>query len=531
MPQHTVLVLMAGVAEALAAIHHAGIVHRDLKPSNVLLAADGPKVIDFGIARALEATSLTRTGMSVGSPQFISPDQLRGGVVTAAADMFALGGTACYAATGRAPFGEGDAASLLYRVMHDEPDLAGCPPALRPLITACLAKEPAGGPTPGQLIDACRTQAGPAVAFGDSWLPPAITADLAQHAPSAAPGPPTPPPGATAPPPAVPAQRPPGPAPAAGFAAATARDPGLAGPGAAGPTPARGVPGAPVPTRFAGAVTPPQFAPQPPPPSAYGQQWGGPPTQTPYRGQPQQPQSGQQWGPPPGGQPARPAAGWAGGPPAGPPYGQQVPAPGTVPVPPWQQGPQPPARSVWRRLWPVLTAAAVVVAGLVSYLVAASGPAGSPGPDRPSPTPASTLDSCVSGTWVGGPQVNPTVIGSTPVTLTSPHGLAYTFKPDGTGTVVASAADTFTGTYQGKPVTLETDGTQAFTWRSSKGELQFRTGKHTGSYTLRYSSGATIGTGAFSMTDTPSTYHCTGSTLQMTDVGDAGSEQLMRSGS
>src|SRR6202035_4411655 len=115
MPEAMVFRLIAGVAEALQAIHAAGVIHRDLKPSNVLLAPDGPRVIDFGIARALEATPLTRTGMRVGSPQFMAPEQVRGGVVPPAADVFALGALAGYAVLGRAPFGEGSETAVLYR--------------------------------------------------------------------------------------------------------------------------------------------------------------------------------------------------------------------------------------------------------------------------------------------------------------------------------------------------------------------------------------------------------------------------------
>src|SRR5580704_9768670 len=112
MPEATVFRLIAGVAEALQAIHAAGVIHRDLKPSNVLLAPDGPRVIDFGIARALEATALTRSGMMVGSPQFMAPEQIRDQPVTPAIDVFALGSLAAYAARGRSPFGEGHSAAV-----------------------------------------------------------------------------------------------------------------------------------------------------------------------------------------------------------------------------------------------------------------------------------------------------------------------------------------------------------------------------------------------------------------------------------
>ena len=159
MPEVMVFRLIAGVAEALQAIHAAGLVHRDLKPSNVLLAPDGPRVIDFGIARAMEATSLTRTGMMVGSPQFMAPEQILDKPVTPAIDVFALGSLAAYAAAGRAPFGEGHTAAVSYRVLHQPPDLDGCPPQLRTLIERCLSKEAAARPAPGQIVDFCLARA------------------------------------------------------------------------------------------------------------------------------------------------------------------------------------------------------------------------------------------------------------------------------------------------------------------------------------------------------------------------------------
>jgi hypothetical protein len=188
MPADSVFLLMAGVAEALAAIHAAGVVHRDLKPSNVLLAADGPRVIDFGIARAAEATAVTRTGMRVGSPQYMSPEQVRGGTVTGAADLFALGGLAAFAATGRGPFGAGTEEVVLYRVLHADPDLDDCPAQLRALIGSCLAKDAAARPSPAELIESCRDLAAvKTVEFTESWLPPAVAAELTRHAAPAAP--------------------------------------------------------------------------------------------------------------------------------------------------------------------------------------------------------------------------------------------------------------------------------------------------------------------------------------------------------
>jgi serine/threonine protein kinase len=140
--------------------------------------------------------------MRVGSPQYMSPEQVRGGTVTGAADVWALGPLACCAATGRTPFGEGSQEAVLYRVLHAEPDLAGCPAPLLPLIEACLAKDPAARPLPGAVIEACRERAaGKTVEFSDSWLPPALAADLTSHA-APAPEP------APAAPETVPARRP-----------------------------------------------------------------------------------------------------------------------------------------------------------------------------------------------------------------------------------------------------------------------------------------------------------------------------------
>jgi serine/threonine kinase PknH len=182
-PEQSVLLLVAGVAEALQAIHAVGLVHRDLKPSNVLLAADGPRVIDFGIARAIQEPGLTRTGMLVGSPQFISPEQAQGGAVTAAADVFALGALAAYAATGRPSFGTGDGTAVLYRVLHQDPDLSGCSDRLLAVIGPCLAKDPTARPAPAQVIEQCRALVPPrTLVFTQSWLPPATAADLGSHA-------------------------------------------------------------------------------------------------------------------------------------------------------------------------------------------------------------------------------------------------------------------------------------------------------------------------------------------------------------
>ncbi|MER6460786.1 protein kinase [Streptomyces sp. NPDC001228] len=149
----SVLALAAGLAEALTSIHAAHLVHRDLKPSNVLLADDGPRVIDFGIARSVESETITRAGLMIGSPGFMSPEQVEGGEVTGASDVFALGAVLTFAATGGNPFGDGSTPSLLYRVVHDGPDItAVTDPDLASLIAACLAKDPARRPTPREIL-------------------------------------------------------------------------------------------------------------------------------------------------------------------------------------------------------------------------------------------------------------------------------------------------------------------------------------------------------------------------------------------
>jgi serine/threonine protein kinase len=153
LPPEAVLSLAAGLAEGLQAIHRAGLVHRDLKPSNVLLASDGPRVIDFGISWAGEGVRLTDDGMTVGSPGYLSPEQARGREVDEASDVFSLGAVLAYAATGEGPFGDGPDQALMYRVVHEPPELSRVPDELRWLIESCLAKKPGYRPTVGQLLD------------------------------------------------------------------------------------------------------------------------------------------------------------------------------------------------------------------------------------------------------------------------------------------------------------------------------------------------------------------------------------------
>ncbi|MFE4647406.1 serine/threonine-protein kinase [Streptomyces sp. NPDC056707] len=160
LPVPAVLWLTAGVAEALQAIHGSGIVHRDLKPSNVLLASDGPRVIDFGISLATGVSSYTATGSTIGTPQFMAPEQASGGAVTAATDVFALGQIAAFAALGEPLYGDGPAVSVLYRIVHSEPDLSLLPTRLRPLIARCLAADPAERATLAEVVEWCREQLG-----------------------------------------------------------------------------------------------------------------------------------------------------------------------------------------------------------------------------------------------------------------------------------------------------------------------------------------------------------------------------------
>ncbi|MFD5746049.1 serine/threonine-protein kinase [Streptomyces sp. NPDC127033] len=188
MPVATVLLLVAGIAEALQVIHHAGIVHRDLKPSNVLLAADGPRVIDFGIARAADTTALTGTGVSVGTPSFMSPEQAAGTSCTAATDIFALGQIAVFAATGVAAFGDGSSHAVLYRIVHEDPDLSRLPDELREIVTGCLRKDAELRPSAARIIELCgQASQDPALRRPDGWLPSSYSADLTQ---AAAPTPP-----------------------------------------------------------------------------------------------------------------------------------------------------------------------------------------------------------------------------------------------------------------------------------------------------------------------------------------------------
>ncbi|MFV6027069.1 bifunctional serine/threonine-protein kinase/ABC transporter substrate-binding protein [Streptomyces sp. NPDC056264] len=180
LPEPTVRALGARLASALGDMHEAGLVHRDVKPGNVLLALDGPRLIDFGIARSAGATALTATGAMIGTPGFLAPEQARvagSDEVGPAGDVFSLGCVLAYTLTGERPFGTGAVAAVVYRTVHEDPALDGVPAPLLPLVSACLAKNPADRPTAAEVRAALGGADGPA---GD-WLPPGLPALIAQR--------------------------------------------------------------------------------------------------------------------------------------------------------------------------------------------------------------------------------------------------------------------------------------------------------------------------------------------------------------
>lgn len=180
LPVRSVMLLGRLLARALTAVHAAGLVHRDVKPGNVLLTAGGPQLIDFGIARAADATALTATGLVVGTPGFLPPEQASGNTAGPAGDVFSLGCLLAYAATGRPPFGGGAVDAVLYRTVHDAPDLDGIDDApLRALLDRCLAKDPAERPAAAGL-DTLITEDIPAGATPD-WLPEDVVRIIADR--------------------------------------------------------------------------------------------------------------------------------------------------------------------------------------------------------------------------------------------------------------------------------------------------------------------------------------------------------------
>ncbi|NUP48049.1 MAG: protein kinase [Catenulispora sp.] len=172
MPQQDALVLAAGLAEALIAIHREGLTHRDLKPANVLLAEDGPRVIDFGLAVTAQSSTVTQAGTVVGTPSFMSPEQVSGQPVGPSSDVWSLGAVLLWAATGRQPFGEGGTMEMMFRVVNGEPDLAGLSGTLLHLVQACMTKDPKARPTPGRILEVLSEGAGVEATAAMGWIPP-----------------------------------------------------------------------------------------------------------------------------------------------------------------------------------------------------------------------------------------------------------------------------------------------------------------------------------------------------------------------
>ncbi|WP_181809731.1 serine/threonine-protein kinase, partial [Streptomyces shenzhenensis] len=176
LPVEALRTLLAGVAEALVHVHAAGLVHRDLTPANVMLALDGPHVIDFGISRPADGAAVTAAGAIVGSPPYLSPEQALGEPLTPASDVFSLASTIAYAAVGAHLFGEGHPVAVAFRVASTTPDLSRIPDSLRTLLASCLVRDPGARPAPADLIAAVERAERPEP--GGSWLPEAVAADI-----------------------------------------------------------------------------------------------------------------------------------------------------------------------------------------------------------------------------------------------------------------------------------------------------------------------------------------------------------------
>jgi hypothetical protein len=461
LPVESVLALAAGLAEALQAIHRADLVHRDLKPSNVLLATDGPRVIDFGISLALERSMMTATGMVMGSPGFMSPEQARGQrEVGAPTDVFSLGAVLAFAATGNSPFGAGPTPALLYRVVNESPDLTAVPARLSPLVEQCLAKDPANRPTPADILAALSDVVG--VLTGE-WLPPMIAESMSRYSPTVQ----------TPLPPALKEQEPPqaGPGAAAARAAVAGAAAGggaaVAASDASAPSAAAGPPAADRATPPLGSATPATGS-TPPAPGSSAADRATPPPETALSGLP---------GPigyePTTLEPVIPGSAAADsaaatrverslGPelaetslvPASGPFtaaGRDVPG-GTGGMPPAG----PPSR--WRRWrWPIVAAAAAVIIAVVAVLLVSSShgaPKVNPTPSlaeettKHPPTPTATPKSSQT------PTKQPTSQSSGFATTTQPTATATstaTATPTSSPTPTTSATPTATATPSATP--------------------------------------------------------------------------------
>ncbi|MFF4005779.1 serine/threonine-protein kinase [Streptomyces sp. NPDC001717] len=285
LPLPAVFQLIGCTARALHAVHGAYVIHRDLKPSNILLGSKGPWVIDFGIARATDATQLTRSGGFIGTPQYMSPEHALGREVTPATDVFALGLIAAVVATGRHPYGDGSGLSIAASIANtpqQAPDLSGYPDELRPLLERCLKADPAERPGTEELAEWCERLAGRPLRDFQDWLPAPVTAEIArrERLAEAPPQPQTPPMPANTPPPApsyaptqAPAQTPASPQPPA-YAPAQAAAPAAGNPYASTQAPAQSAPPSYASTQAPAPAAPqpyaPTYAPTGPQAAAYG---------------------------------------------------------------------------------------------------------------------------------------------------------------------------------------------------------------------------------------------------------------------
>jgi hypothetical protein len=475
LPPASVLTLLGGMAQAFVAIHAAGLVHRDLKPSNVLLAADGPRVIDFGIARARDATSVTRTGKVAGSPHYMAPEQARGEVVGGPADVWALGALGYFAATGHPPFGEGTEAALLYRLLHETPNVSNCPPQVAGIIGACLNRDPAARPSPGQIMEWCQPgRVGTTVEYTQGWLPPAFAADVAGRN---GPGVTQRPAGA-----GVQDAAPPRPAPYAqpvqGMPAHGMPPPGIPQPGRPVPqTPAPGV-GAPGrPRQGAGG------------PGAPGT--GVPPTWVQGAG-----------GRPPG--------------PAGP--GFTVPASyagGGWPAPPARRQP---SRAPMIALVAGAVALAIVIGVVVFLYIHAHRsdtgyglPGGNHGTNS-NGTGTSAVSPCVVGTWIATLQQVTNTINNEPIQFAGDNGWTVVIQSDGHGTETWSNSE-LTAQVDGNDWEEIVNGTATYDVKTQGTQIIFSRQSVSGTYKL-LENGSYNNGGQLTLEQGNATYFCSGDSFR-----------------